>query len=67
MLITAVAWEQVREHFSDDEKQQLREATDGESICPRGAFVDEERLSEQLRRKLKALAATIHHAQRGLR
>jgi hypothetical protein len=67
MLVTEDAWEQVREHFTEDEKEQLREATQATSICPRGAFVDEERLSEGLRKKLKRHAAAIEHAQRGLR
>lgn len=67
LLITAVAWDQIREQFNEDEKQQLRDASAGESICPRGAFIDEDRLGREMRAKLKQQAAAIHNAQKGMR
>lgn len=67
LLITEVAWDAIRDDFTEDEKQQLRDAAIGTTVCPRGTFVDEDRLGQEMRRKLKQHAAAIHHAQRGLR
>lgn len=67
LLITEVAWDAIRDDFSEDEKQQLRDAAIGTTVCPRGTFVDEDRLGAEMRAKLKQHTAAIHNAQRGLR
>jgi hypothetical protein len=36
-------WDNIRENFTDMEKKMLNEAITGETICPRGCVVDEEK------------------------
>lgn len=40
LFITMKFWDMVRDQFSELEKQRLNEAIEGESICPRGIFVN---------------------------
>ena len=54
MLIRDSDWKRIRAAFTEVEKQQLRAALTGETICPRGVTVDEE--------KVPALAAKIRKA-----
>lgn len=53
MLIRMNRWEQVRQHFSEDEKRALNAAKTGEVICPRGIMIDEEALRPALRQKVR--------------
>ena len=41
MLIRMSDWDKVREHFSQEEKDRLNLAINGETICPRGMTIDE--------------------------
>jgi hypothetical protein len=59
MLIRETTWAKIREQFTEDEKQQLRDASNGQTICPPGTVVDEDRLGAELREKLKRAKATV--------
>ena len=48
MLITDATWQRIRERFSEEEKQALRDAWCGETICPKGIVIDEAKLDEAL-------------------
>jgi hypothetical protein len=52
VIVTTAAWERMRDHFNEDEKQLLRDATMGPCICPPGAILDEDMLVQSLRAKL---------------
>lgn len=54
MLIFDATWARIRERFTEEEKQKLREVYLGESICPRGMVIDEAKLDEALRAKVIA-------------
>lgn len=41
--------------WSDEEKNKLREAMTGETICPRGCTIDETKLNPELVQKLNEL------------
>lgn len=41
MLIYDSVWNAIRTEFTSEEKKELRKAVQGQSICPRGVFVDE--------------------------
>jgi hypothetical protein len=57
MIVTLARWETIRHLFSDDERDTLNAAKDGEIICPRGISVDESKLSAEIIEKLKRRAA----------
>ena len=52
MLITDYNWEQIREKFSESEKEELRRAVTGETICPRGFVIDESQVNDSIIEKL---------------
>jgi hypothetical protein len=52
MLIQDDRWKVVREQFSEEEKIELRQAVTGETICPRGFYIDETKLNPQLNAKV---------------
>lgn len=52
MLITSTMWDEIRSHFTPEEKALLNAAMTGEVICPRGVVLDEAMLPEALRGKL---------------
>jgi hypothetical protein len=41
MLISDATWKRIRERFTEEEKQALRDAYLGEVICPKGIVIDE--------------------------
>lgn len=41
MLLRMSDWKKIREHFSQQEKDELNAAITGETICPRGYTVAE--------------------------
>ena len=43
MIIRDTTWKRIREQFSEDEKDELRTAICGESICPRGIVIDQDK------------------------
>ena len=45
-------WQKVRERFTEEEKEQLREAITHEVICPRGAEIDLDKIPEALSLKM---------------
>jgi hypothetical protein len=55
LLITSQTWDRIRDFFSEEEKQQMRDVIVGQAICPAGSFVDEERLGAELRAKIEKL------------
>jgi hypothetical protein len=61
VIVTAAVWERIRDDFSENEKEQLRGATCGDSICPRGAILDEETLGAELRAKIQRLNKRGRH------
>jgi len=50
-------WEPIRDQFSEEEKQTLRNAIVGQVLCPPMVHVDTDLLSYSLARKLKAALA----------
>lgn len=57
MLLRMADWDRIREKFSEDEKIKLNAAINGETICPRGCTIDEEKLGEGLSRKIREACA----------
>lgn len=55
MLLTDKVWNKIRHQFSEDDKVELRKATTGEVICPRGVTIDTEKLNTHLKIR-------FHHA-----
>lgn len=43
MLLRMSDWERIRDQFTETEKKLLNEAITGETICPRGCIVDEQK------------------------
>jgi hypothetical protein len=60
MLITDMTWQCIRARFSEEEKQQLRDAYAGETICPKGIVIDEAKLDEKLRARVVAAKNERH-------
>lgn len=54
MFIRTPEWELIRSEYTEEEKQALRCAVSGETICPPGVALDEHRLSADLAQKLNA-------------
>ena len=52
ILMRMSTWNKMRENFSEEEKDKLNAAIDGETICPRGVTLDPERLGVELERKI---------------
>ena len=55
IVVTEAAWLRIRDHFTDEEKEQLREAWVGPTVSPKGEIVEGDRLGEAFRAKLKRL------------
>jgi hypothetical protein len=53
MLIPLSRWEQVRDHFSEQEREELLLAVIGESIQPVGQIVDQRKLTLRTRAKIE--------------
>jgi hypothetical protein len=54
MLIRDTTWSKIRELFTENEKMDLRKCITGETICPHGFIINENDLTTELRKKLKA-------------
>lgn len=54
IFLTVERWDVIREQFSEDEKDRINAAIDGETICPRGGTLDEAKLGAELTLKLTA-------------
>ena len=54
MLLRMDDWNKIRLWFNKAEKARLNAAITGETICPRGCVLDEERLGPELAEKVKA-------------
>lgn len=48
MILSDRTWARIRERFSEEEKQALRDAYLGEVICPKGIVIDEAKLDSEL-------------------
>jgi phage gp29-like protein len=57
MLLRERDWEWMRLNFTEEEKQELRAAVTGESICPRGWIIDQSRCREVAKRIIGFLTA----------
>jgi hypothetical protein len=57
MLITDTTWNRIRAEFTEEQRQALRDAISGETICPKGIVIDEARLDEELSAKVLAAKA----------
>jgi hypothetical protein len=58
MIVTIAKWETIRHLFDEVEKIALNSGIAGETVCPRGVVIDEQRISAELLEKLrKGLAA----------
>lgn len=55
MLVRMDDWKRIRENFSEFEKCCLNDAYVGESICPRGIVIDEQKAGPELVSKLREL------------
>lgn len=53
MFVRNATWARIRADFTEDEKAELREATEGEMICPPGLQVDVDCLRPELALKLR--------------
>lgn len=56
MLLRIDDWKRIREHFKEEEKAILNAAISGETICPRGCTIDEQKAGE-VAAKVKRLLA----------
>jgi hypothetical protein len=61
MMITDATWKRIRERFSEEEKQKLRDAYLGEVICPKGIVIDEAKLDDALFDKVTAAKKELVH------
>lgn len=55
MLITDAFWKIHRDEFTEGEKEKLREAECGQTICPRGVIIDDALISSELSTKIVEL------------
>lgn len=58
MLLQMAQWEKIRCHFSEEEKDKLNAAIDGQVLCPKGCILNESKLGEGLKEKLKSAMQT---------
>jgi hypothetical protein len=54
MIISDATWKRIRERFTEEEKQALRDAYLGETICPKGIVIDEATLDNALLARVAA-------------
>jgi hypothetical protein len=59
ILLRMSTWDVIRGQFNDSEKAALNAAISGETICPRGCTLGEEKLGPELSEKLKAARAAM--------
>lgn len=52
MLITDATWKKIRDQFTEQEKNELRQQVCGETICPPGMVLKEEGMRPDLWRKI---------------
>jgi len=50
MLLRMSDWNRIRLNFTEEEKSILNAAITGETICPRGCVIDEEKAGEVAKR-----------------
>lgn len=60
MFIRDEIWNRIRGQFNEPEKEKLRAAITGQTICPPGCTVDESRIDDELRVKLKMAMRRVH-------
>ena len=66
MLIRLKRWEEVRHLFGEDERAELVKVQTGESICPAGIVIDEDRLTPELRLKIRTNFPAVMTAGRSI-
>lgn len=54
MLLTMAKWESIRERFTEEEKAKINAAIIGETICPKGCILDEDKLGAQLLKQIRS-------------
>jgi hypothetical protein len=67
ILVTVQTWEQIRHLFAEDEKNAMREASCGESVCPPAAILDRRKISEALAVKLSDAKRAVEKMSGGTR
>jgi hypothetical protein len=55
MLIRHSTWGMIRSHFSEIDKEDLRNVITGETVCPPGIVIDPDKLVPELASKIKRL------------
>ena len=55
ILLTDKTWARIRENFTEDEKQSLRDQCVGETICPKGIIISDVQLDQKLSIKIQRL------------
>jgi hypothetical protein len=53
MVLSLRRWEEIQQWFSKEEADEMSRAITGESICPKGAVIDGEKLNPALREKVE--------------
>jgi hypothetical protein len=53
-FVSMTTWAKVRGDYSQAEKDKLNAAITGEALCPRGVFLDTEKLGAELTAKIRA-------------
>lgn len=60
MLLQMQTWDKIRDRFTEDEKAKLNGAICGETICPRGVSLDEEKLGPDLAKNIVEAKQACH-------
>jgi hypothetical protein len=59
MLIPLSRWQQVQNHFSEDEREEIQLAVIGENPNPVGSIIDQRKLTLRTRAKLELHCAAV--------
>jgi hypothetical protein len=61
MLLRKATWERIREQFTEQEKAVLRQAVQGQLLCPaRGWALDDDRIEPALHARLQRAMAVAY-------
>ena len=53
MLVRETVWEAIKDQFDSNEKYVMSQYIEGETICPKGAYLNEEKIGPVLTLKIK--------------
>lgn len=60
MILKHCDWQSIREQFTEDERDAIREHIDGQVVCPRGWSLDTQPMNGDLRVKLMDAVTKLH-------